>query len=268
MNERQPPAKVVEFNKLLEQARQTPVTPEMVEAQRQGFADQTRGERQAAPVPRPYVSIDIETTGLDPKYCQVLEVGAVIDDWVSPLSELKRFHCYVQHERIVGEPLALVMNAEILRALAEPHKHPCRTFLKPADVCPTLVNFLLDSGFIGNINDSILAAGKNFASFDMRFFRRLPHARMLKFSHRFIDPAMRFWNPLTDREVPNSKTCMERAGIPGEVAHTAVEDALAVVKMIRASAGIITKPTITNTKASEVAKRLSQQFYKNGQYTE
>ena len=34
----------------------------------------------------PYVSIDIEPTGLDPDTCQVLEVGAVADDWVKPIN--------------------------------------------------------------------------------------------------------------------------------------------------------------------------------------
>ena len=42
-----------------------------------------------------------------------------------------------------------------------------------------------------------------------------------------------FWRPFEDEELPDSKTCMERAGIDGKVAHTAVEDALAVVRMIR-----------------------------------
>ena len=46
----------------------------------------------------PYVSIDIETTGLDPETCQTLEIGAVFDNWTLPIRELPTFHCYVVHQ--------------------------------------------------------------------------------------------------------------------------------------------------------------------------
>ena len=36
-----------------------------------------------------------------------------------------------------------------------------------------------------------------------------------------------------DTEPPNTKTCMERAGLPGDVAHTAVEDARVVIQLVR-----------------------------------
>jgi DNA polymerase III epsilon subunit-like protein len=36
-----------------------------------------------------------------------------------------------------------------------------------------------------------------------------------------------------DDSLPDMKTCMQRAGIDGEVAHTAMEDALVVVKLLR-----------------------------------
>ena len=41
-----------------------------------------------------YVSIDIETTGVDPKIHDIVEFGAVIDDLANPqpLDKLPRFH--------------------------------------------------------------------------------------------------------------------------------------------------------------------------------
>ena len=36
-----------------------------------------------------------------------------------------------------------------------------------------------------------------------------------------------------DDRLPDSKTCYERAGLDAKVAHTAVEDALAVVWLVR-----------------------------------
>ena len=41
-----------------------------------------------------YISIDIETTGLDPENCQILSIGAVIEDTLNqlPFEELPTFH--------------------------------------------------------------------------------------------------------------------------------------------------------------------------------
>ena len=36
-----------------------------------------------------------------------------------------------------------------------------------------------------------------------------------------------------DEKLPDSKTCYERAGMDPKVAHTALEDALAVVQLVR-----------------------------------
>ena len=70
----------------------------------------------------PYVSIDIETTGLDPETCQILEVGAVFDDWTKAIGDLPKFHCYVIHKQIVGQPYALALNADTLRRIANPQE--------------------------------------------------------------------------------------------------------------------------------------------------
>jgi len=52
--------------------------------------------------------------------------------------------------------------------------------------------------------------------------------------HRILDPAALYWQPEIDGvELPDTKTCMERAGIAGDVAHTAVEDARLVARLIR-----------------------------------
>ena len=76
-------------------------------------------------------------------------------------------------------------------------------------------------------------AGKNFASFDRQFLKRLPRfEQVVKLSHRTIDPAILFFR-LDDDRLPDSKTCYERAGLDNKVAHTAVEDALAVVRLVQ-----------------------------------
>lgn len=200
--------------------------------------------RRNAVVMRPYVSIDIETTGIDGDYCQVLEVGAVIDDWVSPIEELKRFHTYVYHDRIVGQPKALAMHSKILDKIADAEKQirqmrsgdasaimiDGERFMRDRFVCQWFRQFLYDCGI--DTNTSILAAGKNFGSFDRPFLESLPEWN-LKFHHRAIDPAMQYWNPTIDREPPSSKECMARSGQKGEVAHTAIADCESVIRMVR-----------------------------------
>ena len=64
-----------------------------------------------------YVSIDIETTGLNPETCQIIEFGAVIDNDTN--DEFPTFHRYIKHHSYQGEPRALSMHARIFRALAD-----------------------------------------------------------------------------------------------------------------------------------------------------
>ena len=53
-----------------------------------------------------YVSIDLETTGLDAINNDIIEFGAVLDDLadMKPLEELPRFHAYICKEEYRGQP--------------------------------------------------------------------------------------------------------------------------------------------------------------------
>lgn len=187
----------------------------------------------AATPKMPYVSIDIETTGLDPATCQTLEVGAVIDDWVKPINQLQQFRRVLIHETVTGNPYAMALNANLLKQIATPPPQPytgCE-FCKPEELADQFARWLNANGMDPM---SVQAAGKNFAPFDMQFLYRIPgFKQVVKFRHRILDPAILFWRPLEDEKLPDSKTCYERAGIDGKVAHTAVEDALAVVRLVR-----------------------------------
>lgn len=263
----------------------------------------TEGRREpslpATPPKMPYVSIDIETTGLDSATCQTLEVGAVIDDWKTPIDCLPRFRRVLTYETVSGNPYAMALNAVLLKFMANaPHDPPQSHHLavakwaemcaitQPVDIAtvvlgqslktepiswPDIPNVLLAGMRCREFYDKLLAlaanppgtscfcrpqqfaglfrawlvaygldpsslqaAGKNFASFDMQFLYRLPgFPQAVKFRHRVLDPAILFWRPLEDDRLPDSKTCYERAGMDGKVAHTAVEDALAVVRLVR-----------------------------------
>jgi len=66
-----------------------------------------------------YISIDLETTGLDPENCQILTIGAVIEDTnnIKPMEELPTFHAAILHRRIEGSPFAINMNKEIIESI-------------------------------------------------------------------------------------------------------------------------------------------------------
>ena len=192
---------------------------------------------------RPYVSIDIETTGLDEDFCQILSVGAVIDDWESPLDDLPTFHCYVGHETITGSPYALSMHPKILRAIAtdgdtedEDVEIEPIPVIHPDDMAGEFENWLSYNRISPDGGRKLVVAGKNFGPFDHQFLKRqIPHWKsMIRMKHRFIDPGNLYFDPILDEDgPPDTETCMARAGILGEVAHTALEDAIVVVKLVR-----------------------------------
>jgi len=188
----------------------------------------------ATPPKLPYVSIDIETTGLDPATCQTLELGAVIDDWKTPIDQLQQFRRVLTYETVTGNPYAMALNAGLLKQIANPvplEPSAGWAFCKPEELGEQFAQWIKANGLDPL---SLQAAGKNFASFDMQFLYRLPgFTGVVKFRHRVLDPAILYWRPLEDERLPDSKTCYERAGLDGKVAHTAVEDALAVVRLVR-----------------------------------
>ncbi len=192
-------------------------------------------------VSEPYLSLDLETTGLDSSWCQILEIGAVWDDWQRPLEQLNRFHCYVIHDRYQGEPYALWMNAAILKRIADKDKPENREykFLTPEQAMRELWFFVRGQVTWDTKNPpKIVMAGKNFASFDDRFLEKLPGYDEVKQFHRRIDPGMLYWNPRIDKFPPDTKTCLQRAGINTEVQHDAISDALDVIRLIRTSVNI------------------------------
>jgi len=179
----------------------------------------------------PYVSIDLETTGIDPQTCQILEIGAVYDNGKC-VDDLPVFHKYVYHPIYTGEPFALQMNAKILKRLSSVSADDIQTkvCIRTDELAECFRSWLVGCGWDGT---ALTPAGKNFASFDRNFLNLLPGWKDIKLNHRTLDPAMLWWRPAEDDKLPGSQECMNRAGLKGTVAHTAVEDAKMVVKLIR-----------------------------------
>lgn len=192
-----------------------------------------------------YCSIDIETTGLDPAKCDILQFAAVLDDLndPKPISKLPSFTAYfTKKEPLVGDPFALSMHPEILRKIADAQKNKLEQneqgeWFMPIEQLPcALMAFLLKNNYERDKKGIIRVnvAGKNVASFDMQFLKaKIEKWWPISFFQRTIDPAILYWDAKRDEQLPDLKTCMERARIKGEVTHTALEDALVVVKLLR-----------------------------------
>ena len=126
---------------------------------------------------RPYVSVDIETTGIDDD-SHILQIAAVYDDLKTPINELPKFNHAIKYEKLTHcEPYALGMNAELLKKMMN-KDFPTSS---PHDSCVAFLNWLLSLGF--NTKDRTLFAGKNVASFDipklkLHFYK---HSRGLNF---------------------------------------------------------------------------------------
>jgi hypothetical protein len=185
-----------------------------------------------------YVSIDIETTGLDHNYCQVLEFAAIVDDLKTQPSpeSLPKFQTYVLHDYYIGEPYALSMHAEAFRKIANWEKNgvaicrPDQLFIKFHTFLTTLANYTPQKGNTVKIN----VAGKNFGGFDSKFLEKLPgYGELIKFHHRFLDPGTLYLDADADEEMPGTEVCLKRAGITSTVAHTALDDALVVIDLLR-----------------------------------
>ncbi len=184
-----------------------------------------------------YVSIDIETLGLDPIYCDVIEFGAVLETMVCDergasavkLGDLPSFHCYLTKPNNVyrGEPYAMWMNANILKRIAD--REPGHQYIPGDMLDEVFAEWLAEHDMKGKI----VIAGKNFQAFDMRFLQYLGFGSKFKIHHRGIDPGSMFFDPLTQDVPPSLADCLKLCKVQKEVAHTAVEDALDVIRCIR-----------------------------------
>jgi oligoribonuclease len=173
-----------------------------------------------------FVSIDVETTGLDPNTCQIIQFGAVIADLETPIDLLPKMEVLIDHDnQIFGEPYALWMNGHLLKRINDK-----QNLVQANALRDTFFAFLDAAGY--DLSKKILAAGKNFAAFDLQFLLKYGFTKDT-FKHRFLDPAMLFMKQ-EDETPPDLKTCLTRAALDDCVSHHALDDAIKVVQLIRA----------------------------------
>lgn len=193
------------------------------------------------------LSVDVETTGLNPQTCDVIQFGCVLDntEWWSvagtweklPVYEtIVRPGYYVDSGLLRGEPYALQMNHAIIKRLASGEG------INTWDLGETLKAFLILHGMdmpSAGKPIGVTAAGKNFGSFDLQFLKWVAgFEKSIKFAHRSLDVGSLYFDPTLDTDkLPDLATCLGRAKLPSDVAHTALADARTVAALVRLKFG-------------------------------
>jgi oligoribonuclease (3'-5' exoribonuclease) len=175
---------------------------------------------------RPYVAIDIETTGLDPDTCQVLEIGAVIHDPAKPLLECPTFRACIKHNVITGTPRALQMNARLLEEIADGGGE------WEDNACERFHNWL-KTHFEDLTVNHIHALGKNVGTFDLVFLNKISEWPKWLFHYRSLDVGSMYATP--DGMYSQGELECELAdefSIPGEP-HEALYDAFVSLALAR-----------------------------------
>lgn len=212
-----------------------------------------------------YISIDIETSGLEHDKHQVLSFAAIIEDTTLklPFSEIPKFKCVIKRHDVEGSIRALMINENLLKLLdeymsSETHEEKKlieeRTgyvFLDEEHLAQEFYRFLARNGMLNrrgedmsdiqfiNFNGStqpivINVAGKNFSTFDKLFLDKLPWwKKLIHVRQRILDPSILFVDWYNDESLPSLIRCKNRADIDGIVTHDAMDDAWDVVELLR-----------------------------------
>jgi oligoribonuclease len=164
-----------------------------------------------------YVSLDIKTTGLNPREDQVIEFAMVIEDTenIQPLKELPHIVCSIKHARVEGSFYAINMNHGLIKYAQESGIPPFMAWVRA-------YRFLKDNGLYEDGAKPFIA-GKNVGGFDLQF---LPVHLTDTFHHRTIDPGSVFMD--WEKGPQSLGHLLGRA-----VQHTALDDARDVIEVLR-----------------------------------
>jgi DNA polymerase III epsilon subunit-like protein len=217
-----------------------------------------------------YISIDIETTGLDSEKNKVISVAAIIEDTENklPFDECPKLNLAVLQNELIGSARAITINKQLISEIADYQDANIETrklidseseykFVTEDEIAKNFYWWLDENGLGNGLNENngystivdgkikpvingstrpitINVAGKNFATFDMLFLKQLPWwQKLIKIRQRVLDPAILVVDWKNDTSLPNLKQCKERTGIEGIVTHNALEDAWDVIEVMR-----------------------------------
>lgn len=185
-----------------------------------------------------YVSIDIETTGIDDK-SHILQISAVYDDLKSPISQLKTIDLPIKYKVLTHcEPYAMGMNADLLKKMMS---KDFKTYT-PTEATTELLNFLES---VRELNDKgnkrkVVLAGKNVASFDIPKLRNFLTGESVNtfdniIHYKTLDVGSLYFDVFKENvSLSEINKLTNRAA----VSHNALDDAFDVVYAVRHKLGI------------------------------
>jgi oligoribonuclease len=197
-----------------------------------------------------YISIDLETTGLNHEEHKIIEFGAIIEDSNNPKSykDSPKFRRVVlqRNGNYNFSSFAAKINANLIKLIADIESGAKILFEESNTLANgwcyedklilEFVNWLTwnEELYFFNRKGSveIVAAGKNFGGFDKNFIKKL-NAPILQIHHRTIDPTTPYIDWQSDSFPPSSDKCKERVGLSGEIKHEALADAWDVILLLR-----------------------------------
>jgi len=158
-----------------------------------------------------------------------------------PFEELPTFRALIIHpkDEYMISPYVMAMHVNLFQELAKAReamgnatqcyesRDPAVVYCYPDRLEEALWQWLTQHNAV---DKKLTAAGKNFYGFDYGFLK--PLLPKTDFRHRALDPIMYYLDP-TDCKPPSLEKCCKRAGIELVGHHTAVADAMTVVKLIR-----------------------------------
>jgi len=175
----------------------------------------------------PYISLDIETTGLDRQKVHVLQLAAIYDNGKA-LKELPTFNRVIRWPVIThGEEYAMNLNKKLLE----------RAFKKQDVISIEDARVEFDQWlFSVQPAGRFTAAGKNIQGFDMPILQNpVNDFNLRRFLHRALDPGSMFSEDFD--HVPDLGEINKLTG-RSAVSHDALDDAWDVVHAIRYKWGV------------------------------
>lgn len=195
------------------------------------------------------VLLDVETTSLDPRTGQILELAAVAYD-VAADKIVSRFQCTFKHEVITGQPYALAMNSALLYEIAGKDKDYQPVSLLKIDetlaMSPDMIWHLTCFEFVPLMQtwmrslvdlqgwSNILLCGAQIGSFDYQFLLHVPSwAPMAGIEYRQVELGSLLMQPGDSKPFSVEKN-LARLGLTaiGPV-HRALPDCMNYVQLLK-----------------------------------
>ena len=201
-----------------------------------------------------FISADIETLGLTTEY-DVIELAMIYCKTGVPLEKCStiRFTFDIPNKPLKANMFCMLMHQELIKEI---NSAEYNTYVSPRNygtdhnpfyprIHPDKIQGLIREWYIYNNipeNNKLLFAGKNFANFDINWFKKHGWDNVTlqgkwPMHHRTLDPAILYVED-DDNTIPNLEECIKRSGQQvflnayGKL-HNALYDALAVAALIR-----------------------------------